>query len=96
MARLSKTTTEAVGALEDMWRKVDSIKGEILKDALVIRPPNSITIREYMERYDLLSRNIASYQLERMVSLGKMNKVKVLLPNAKGSITSVSVYVIKT
>jgi len=67
--QLAQRTVAALDAMSELWAAVDEYQGTILSQ----RPPNSITLAEYMERQGIGPKTAAD-QLKKLVGNGVLVK----------------------
>lgn len=85
----------SIDKLADLWSLVDQARaaaGIRSQTALLERPANGVTVREYADRYHMGVRS-ARHQLDHLRQLNSMECVTVMVPGSTGRVIPTNVYV---
>jgi hypothetical protein len=88
--KLAASTLNAIDALDAMWREVE-LSRECIVGAVVPRPQNSFTRREYIKTFDS-SDSAAHRTLAKMVKAKKLTVAYSMVPNGVGSLVRTACY----
>lgn len=90
-AKAPLKSADSIDLMARVWAKIEHIQATISGHVLNECPPDAITTAEYAQRYNC-SRSTARDRLKHLVRLGKMELLKVRIPDSAGRIIIHSVY----